>query len=97
MIQNTKKIQPGWEIPIVVRDAFRDFCVKKGAIVQEDCAGALFLWQQMPAQIREWAKLEAKGLPAVDKPFWIGLGRVIDASIPSLREIPELPRAKKSG
>lgn len=53
-----------------VKDDFADFCTEKGNIIQEDCAGALLIWQYLPAQIRESARLEAKGIRAVDKRFW---------------------------
>jgi hypothetical protein len=45
MATNDKKIQTGWEVPVEIRDSFRDFCVRVGAVAQEDCAGSLFLWQ----------------------------------------------------
>jgi hypothetical protein len=65
-----EKVQTGWIIPVKIKESFVTFCAEKGALAQEDCAGALVIWQYLPAQIREWAKLEAKGLPSIDKKFW---------------------------
>jgi len=73
MPKNIEKTKAGWPISVDVKDNFTKFCTKIGAIIQEDYAGALFLWQQMPANIREAAKLEAKGIPVDNKKFWAGL------------------------
>jgi len=64
------KTPAGWPIPKSVKQEFINFCNSKGSMIQEDCAGALMIWRFLPAQIREWAKLEAKGIPAVDPKFW---------------------------
>lgn len=91
MSKNSDKIQPGWLIPKTVKESFDEFCVEFGLVAQEDCAGALTLWTQMPAQIREWAKLEAKGKgdSRIDKAFWVRLQTVIQGSIPMLLETSE--------
>ena len=86
MAKNQEKIKPGWAIPVQVKDSFKDFCDDAGAIAQDDCAGALFLWQHMPPSIREWAKLEAKNKPYVDKGFWVRLENLIAGSVPTLLE-----------
>jgi len=70
MTKTSDKTKPGWAIPTTVKDDFVDFCANMGTLAQEDCAGALFLWLQMPPQIREWAKLAAKGAPVVAPEFW---------------------------
>ena len=85
MGKNQKTIKLGWAIPVTVKDCFIEFCAQFGLVVQEDCAGALFLWQRMPAQIREWAKLEAKNDPRVDKGFWLRLHNLLAGSIPMLQ------------
>ena len=70
MQKNLKKIATGWYIPIEVRERFTNFCNMKGTVIQEDFAGALTVWQHLPAEIRELAKLEAKGLRESDERFW---------------------------
>ena len=57
----------GWLIPAEVKDSFTKFCATKGSIIKEDCAGALVLWQYLPPEIREWARLEAKGIHSADQ------------------------------
>ena len=90
---NTEKTKPGWFIPVKVKDSFVNFCADKGNIIQEDCAGALLIWQYLPAQIRESARLEAKGIRAVDKRFWkhfqAGLELGIQAQLDSPRQKPD--------
>ena len=65
MKNNMEKVKTGWEIPVPIKDNFVEFCAHVGAIAQEDCAGALLIWQHLPAQLREVAKLDAKGVPVV--------------------------------
>ena len=70
MKKNEEKTKTGWPIPLSIKDSFVNFCADMGNLAQEDCAGALLIWQYLPAQIRESARLEAKGIRAVDKRFW---------------------------
>lgn len=70
MVKNNEKSQTNWLIPNSVKESFTDFCVKSGTIAQDDCAGALLIWQYLPAVIREQAKLAAKGQGQIDKTFW---------------------------
>lgn len=70
MKKNEEKIKTGWPIPASIKDSFVNFCSEVGCIAQEDCAGALLIWQHLPAQIREQARLEAKGIRAIDIKFW---------------------------
>ena len=70
MKNNNKKTKTGWPIPIKIKDLFVNFCADKGNIAQEDCAGALFLWQYLPPDIRELARLVAKGSKPIDKKYW---------------------------
>jgi len=67
--RNPECVQANWEIPTHLREAFTDFCKVVGTLAKDDCAGALYLWQWLPGQIREWAKLSAKehGEP---RQFW---------------------------
>jgi len=81
MVKNTDKSQTNWLIPIEVKEDFTTFCNKSGTIAQDDCAGALVIWQYLPAQIRERAKLEAKGIQAIDKDFWAEFRKVLDFSL----------------
>jgi len=65
-----EKTKTGWPVPVSIKDSFVEFCAKMGCLAQEDCAGALFIWKYLPAQIREEARLEAKGVKAIDTVFW---------------------------
>jgi len=93
---NMEKVKTGWEIPVPIKDNFVEFCAHVGAIAQEDCAGALLIWQHLPAQIREWAKLDAKGSPVVDPDFWEGLKDGLEVSIQALIESQKQTKQKKS-
>jgi len=74
MAENGNEIvQLGWKVPANVREQFGSFCNAHGGVTQEECAGALILWQYIPSEIREQAKMEAKGLAQVDKSFWLKL------------------------
>lgn len=96
MAKNSEKIQPGWQIPKTVKESFDEFCVRHEAVAQGDCAGALHLWQRMPAMVRERAKLEAKSELQVDEGFWFRLKTLIDGATPMLLEAGELPASKKA-
>lgn len=93
MANNAEKIKIGWLIPVPIKERFVDFCAEKGNLAQEDCAGALLIWQYLPAQIRESARLEAKGIRAVDKRFWkhfrAGLELGIQAQLNSPQQKPD--------
>jgi len=73
MKKNPEKIKPGWWLPVKVKESFADFCSDVGHHIQEDFAGALFIWPYLPAQLREWATLDAKDNPVVKPEFWEGL------------------------
>lgn len=60
----------GWIIPKKVKDDFVKFAESVGSRIQEDCAGALIIWQHLPAELREQAKLAAKGECQLDEDFW---------------------------
>lgn len=77
-----KKTKTGWPIPVSIKDLFVNFCAEKGNLAQEDCAGALFIWQYLPAQIRESARLEAKGSQIADKKFWENFRSSVQQSLP---------------
>jgi len=87
------KIQLGWEVPPEVKESFRDWCINKGVLVQEDCAGALVIWKHLPSIIREKAKLEAKGTPSIDAEFWKqfsqGLELAVQAQLNNLHKRPD--------
>jgi len=93
MKRNIEKIKTGWYIPVPLKEQFVTFCADMGNLAQEDCAGALLIWQYLPAQIRESARLEAKGIRAVDKRFWkhfrAGLELGIQAQLDSLQQKPD--------
>ncbi len=65
-----QQVQLGWKVPVAAKENFATFCNEVGAVIQEDCAGALTVWPYLPAEIREQAKLAAKGLGEVDAGFW---------------------------
>lgn len=92
MKKNEEKTKTGWPIPMSIKDSFVNFCAEMGNLAQEDCAGALLIWQYLPAQIRESARLEAKGIRAVDKRFWkhfqTGLELGIQAQLNSQQQKP---------
>ena len=74
-----KKVKTGWLVPVELKDSFVNFCAEKGNLAQEDCAGSLLVWQYLPAQIREQARLEAKGVHAVGRNFWVQFSHEIEA------------------
>jgi hypothetical protein len=76
-----KKTKTGWPIPVTIKDLFVSFCAEKGNIAQEDCAGALFLWQYLTPDIRELARLVAKGSKKIDKKFWENFQKSLSLAI----------------
>lgn len=97
MKKNPEKIKPGWWVPVKVKESFVDFCSDVGHHVQEDFAGALFIWPYLPAQIRELANLEAKGIETAGNDFWQGLKTGLSGALTTPIEIPQQKKAKKSG
>lgn len=81
MTKIANKVTAGWPIPADVKESFTKFCAEKGNLAQEDCAGALVIWQYLPAQIREYARLTAKGKPAVDADFWEQFSKGLELGI----------------
>lgn len=65
-----EQTQLGWKVPLKVKDDFAKFSNKVGTVIQEDCAGALTIWPYLPSEIREQAKLAAKGIADVEPAFW---------------------------
>ena len=63
-------VTAGWPIPTDVKEAFVSFCAEKGTLVQEAAAAALLLYTHLPAQVREQAILESKGIVEPDLQFW---------------------------
>lgn len=90
-----KKITTGWRIPVKIKESFVGFCADVGALAQEDCAGALVIWQYLPAAVRERAKLEAKGKAAVDKNFWKQFRAGLELGIQAQLNIQQRKQAKK--
>lgn len=82
MKKNAEKTKTGWLIPINIKDLFVNFCAEMGNIAQEDCAGALLIWQYLPAQIREAARLEAKGAQKANKEFWENFRKSVQKTQP---------------
>jgi len=73
----------GWPVPDHVKDSFTEFCKRVGTLAKDDCAGALFIWQFLPAHLRERAKLDAKDHPLDDatQAFWIELDLALEKII----------------
>ena len=88
MVKDVEKIQTGWQVPVSCKDSFTEFCDRVGSLVQEDCAGALVIWQYLPAQLRELAKLQAKGLVEVDQKFWDQFHQGLELGIQAQSNIP---------
>ena len=70
MEKNNGKTKLGWCIPKNIREDFTEFCATKGTLIQEECAGALIIYQFLPAEIRELARLQAKGVEDINSDFW---------------------------
>jgi len=81
MTKIADKVTAGWPIPPDVKESFVKFCSDKGNLAQEDCAGALLIWQYLPAQIREYARLAAKGKHVVDADFWEQFSKGLELGI----------------
>jgi len=90
-----KRSQANWLIPDEVKNNFVDFCASIGAIAQDDCAGALVIWQYLPAAVREQAKLEAKGIAPVDKKFWEQFRAGLELGVQAQLNIQRQKQAKK--
>ena len=90
MAKYKEKTSLGWEVLPEVKDRFRDWCVDKGCLTQDDCAGALTIWPHLPSIIREKAKKESKGISSIDVKFWeqfsAGLELALQAQLNSLQE-----------
>lgn len=81
MNKNNNKVAVGWRIPIKVKDDFIAFCGSVDSVAEGDCAGAIIVWQYLPPQIRELAKLEAKGISVVHKEYWLEFQKGLQAAI----------------
>jgi len=92
MTKISNKVTAGWPIPPDVKESFTKFCAEKGNLAQEDCAGALLIWQFLPAQIREYARLSAKGKAVVDDDFWEQFSKGLEMGIKAQSNIrPQKP------
>lgn len=91
---NKELTNVGWQIPVAVRDRFTAFSDRVGNKIQEDCAGALIVWLYLPAQLREWARLEAKGCSAVGEGFWEGFAEGLAAELQRLGNSQQIEKDK---
>lgn len=80
MAKESRKKQVTWMVPVKLYEDFKGFCGDGGTILQDDAAGALWLWQRIPAQIRQDAKLAAKGIHRMDEEFWEFFQAGLDAA-----------------
>lgn len=90
-----EKVKTGWLVPVKLKESFVNFCAEKGNVAQEDCAGALLIWQHLPAQIREQARLEAKGIQSVDKTFWKQVSHGLELGIQAQLNIQQQTQEKE--
>lgn len=97
MLGDAEKSQLGWKVPAFVKDLFRDFCIENGSVVQDDCAGALAIWPYLPAAIRERAKLQAKGVTAIDEKFWEQFRAGLELALQARLNIPPEKPGRKPG
>lgn len=72
--------QAGWPVPRETKEEFTDFTRAEGTLAQADCAGALFIWQYLPAQLRQRAKRDSQTVPRKDEAlaFWIRFAAALD-------------------
>lgn len=94
-MRQDEKITTGWRVPAKIKESFVEFCAQVGALAQEDCAGALVIWPYLPAAVREQAKLEAKGIAAVDKKFWEQFRAGLELGIQAQLNIRQQKQKKK--
>ena len=86
MLNGEEKRPPGWRVSDAVKEDFTTFCDSVNNGYEDACAAALTIWKYLPSQIREWATLEAKGTPAVDKKFWEIFSQGLEAGIQVLQQ-----------
>ena len=82
-------VKLGWNVPISTKENFVEFCEQVGSRYQEACAGALAIWQYLPAEIRENAKLTSKGINQVDEEFWKQFRAGLDLAIKARSSNPQ--------
>lgn len=89
------KIQIGWRLPPGLKDKFSNFCDDPNSgSMEEEAAGALYIYMHLPEKIRELAKLEAKGVSMVESEFWDEFGEGLQLGIKAqLKNQP--PKRKK--
>ena len=92
-MNNNEKIQIGWRLPQDLKDRFSGFCDKPSSdSMEEEAAGAIYVYMHLPQKIRELAKLEAKSVPMVDPAFWDDFGRGLELGIKAQLNIQQKPR-----
>lgn len=85
--QNNSELKAlGWRISEEAKDAFTAFCDTVNAGYEEACAGALLMWIHLPAQVREWATLQAKGHQIIDDQFWKDFAAGLELGLRGQRE-----------
>ena len=91
-----QQVQLGWKVPVAAKETFASFCSKVGSVTQDDCAGALTIWPYLPSEIREQAKLAAKGLVEVEPAFWEDFQAGLRMALRAQANNPQGKRGKKS-
>ncbi len=97
MKKNAEKIKLGWYVPADCRNKFAQWCADSGLICQDDAAGALTLWPHIPAAVREQAKLQAKGIAAIDEKFWDTFRMGVELTLRGQAVCGDSKKTKKSG
>ena len=82
-------VKPGWPMPRPLKEKFVKFADDVDGKVQGECAGAIWLWMQMPPIVRELAKLEAKGISITADGWWESFARKLAESMNGLRFVPD--------
>ena len=95
MSKNSDKSMLGWYVPVDCRNKFAQWCTNNGLICQDDAAGALTLWPYIPSAIREQAKLQAKGIAAVDEKFWDAFRAGLELALQAQPNIRQEKKANK--
>ncbi len=90
-----QQVQLGWKVPVAAKENFAKFCNKVGAVIQDDCAGALMIWPYLPSEIREQAKLAAKGLVEVEPGLWEDFQAGLRMALRAQANNPQGKRGKK--
>lgn len=90
MAKDSTKVMLGWKLDEDALDQFKAFCDRIGAKYSDEATAALFVWQFLPAAIREEAKIRD------NETFWNGWKLALQ-QMPTIIEQPkDTPKKKKT-